>query len=363
MNFTTLINKKNIVLHSKGLTDDDLLVLAQVLKKTKVLKSLYLSRNQITLGNNQNGKLFTYALAQNKTLTSLYLGWNTIGRDGIHKLSTALKFNKTLTKLGLEHNNICSRGCKLLANALSVNKSLFELGLRSNNIDDYGVRYLGWSLVENNESLRVLELRGNGDITAIGARILKRVLEYNCVIENIDLGTDDTSNYNHLQIVLQKALDDPNRKLNCFETTAGYKEETLAVAPKENASKSAEIAVLHRSQRDSPIATPLEAKPLNKKTKKEDYHKLLEVSRPLENEKSTNDETKFLTAANAAATMINVVTSNDEKYISSLSVSSANSSPSNNNNHRRFGALIQKQTMNALKRVYGKKKITSTRKE
>ncbi|KAL7531577.1 hypothetical protein ACHAWF_003831, partial [Thalassiosira exigua] len=67
MDFDSLVQQKEIRLGKKDLHDADLIVLAEVLRKSKVLEELNLYENSITLAEGQ----FVDALAKNQSLRYL----------------------------------------------------------------------------------------------------------------------------------------------------------------------------------------------------------------------------------------------------------------------------------------------------
>ena len=144
-NFDELVTKKSIGLPPlKGLRDDDLDVLIDVIMQSSVLETLYLATNKLTLAD---GKL-TNAIA-NGTIKTLYLGFNNIGVEGAKHLADALKVNKTLEKIDLRWNNISDEGLKHLADALKDNDTLQVIDLHRNNIGDEGAKHLADALIIN----------------------------------------------------------------------------------------------------------------------------------------------------------------------------------------------------------------------
>jgi len=129
--FDKLVKKETINLKGKGLSDDDLDVLIQVIEQSTVLVALSLSDNQLTLSD---GKLAN-AIAKNKSIKRLDLFNNKISHQGIKHLADALKQNNTpLKELYLGCNNIGDEGSKYLADMLAINKTLQEIDLSHNSI-------------------------------------------------------------------------------------------------------------------------------------------------------------------------------------------------------------------------------------
>lgn len=208
MNFNILLKKKTIVLHGKGLRDEDLAVISEVLRKSTRLSSLYLWRNEIALADRK----FVGALTHSCTMRDLHLEYNDIGPEGAQRLAAMLRSNTTLRKLGLEGNRIGEGGCKALAGALTTNGTLEEISLGGNGVGDAGSRWLAASLWKN-RSLRVMGLCEN-KIGEEGARLLVEAIKHNPVVEEIDLG--DHADIGQVQAI-QAALDDPKRKTRRHE--------------------------------------------------------------------------------------------------------------------------------------------------
>ena len=120
MKFEELVMKTVINLRGRDLTDANLVDLTKVLRESTVLKKLHLDYNDITLDN--NGRVFTKALASNRTIEVLNLSWNKISSQGITLLAGALGDNKSLVEVYLSHNNIDENGCKALTVAFLKNR-------------------------------------------------------------------------------------------------------------------------------------------------------------------------------------------------------------------------------------------------
>ncbi len=128
-------------LTKQKLTDADVLILCEALKKNTAVKTL-------NLWNNQIGDQGAIALAQNKTLTTLQLGCNKISDAG----AKALSLNKSFTTLHLQTNQVGDLG----AAALSQSTTLKALDLRKNKITDTGAQAFS-----QNTTLSTLDLEHN----------------------------------------------------------------------------------------------------------------------------------------------------------------------------------------------------------
>ncbi|NWS73197.1 LRC45 protein, partial [Crotophaga sulcirostris] len=123
------------------------------------VKSLDLKGNNLrAVGAEALGKL----LAQNKTIRSLILEWNSLGalEEGFFLFCQGLAGNPVLQRLDLRSNEISHQGAGELAMALRKNTSLQELDLRWNNIGLLGGRAL-LNCLHSNKTLKRLELAGN----------------------------------------------------------------------------------------------------------------------------------------------------------------------------------------------------------
>lgn len=166
------------------LNDDDLDRFIKVIEQSKVLKTLNLSDNELTLADRK----LTNAIAKNTTLKRLDLSNNNINIEGVKHLANILKENKTLQEINLAGNNIGDKGAKCLADMLAVNKTLQVIELNLNDIGDEGAQSIAASLSEDTGLQRVY-LKQN-KITDVGAEKLADVLIDNHSIKTLDLSND-----------------------------------------------------------------------------------------------------------------------------------------------------------------------------
>ena len=206
MNFDDLVTEKTIQLWYRRLHDEDLDVLVDVLRKSKVLEELHLRDNQLTL---VDGK-FTDALAHNITLKYLYFYYNKIGAAGAKRLADALTVNKTLKQLYLIDNEIGDEGAKHIADALMENESLELISLSYNKIDDDGANSLA-NCFTVNQSIREVYLEGN-IISDIGAQKLIEALKWNHGIKQIDMDWNNPIS-KHVEAEINTLMKDPERKM------------------------------------------------------------------------------------------------------------------------------------------------------
>jgi len=241
MAYTDLMKKREIVFHSKELSDENLEVLAEVVRNTEVLEELNLSCNRIALADGR----FAEALAHNDTLRVLYLNQNKIRAEGAKQLASALKNNETLQTIGLDGNQIGDIGAMSLSKALKVNASLLEMSISANDIGYDGAQSLAASLKDNN-TLRSLRLRGN-KICEGGSQVLADALEHNHSIQSLFINGSrcpkrDGEGINHASTKIQTILEDPKRRTRHLEAIVARQEEILAANKEELERKDAEIA-------------------------------------------------------------------------------------------------------------------------
>lgn len=133
---STLKCELNWDLNAKGLTDDDIRILAMELESNEHCHVLHLHLNNIT----DKGMLYlAEMLKKNRTLTDLYLGANDIGNQGAEVLCHALAgHNRTLVVVDLTCNRITDESTDFIVELLKTNNTLMGFMLTSNMISDEG---------------------------------------------------------------------------------------------------------------------------------------------------------------------------------------------------------------------------------
>ena len=112
----------------KNLTNEDALVIGELLKTNNTLKWLRLENNNIT-----DVESIGDALKTNNTLKILEVRKNNI--TDVQSIGEGLKTNNTLTQLYLENNNITDdSGIQSIIDVLKTNNTLWYLSLRSNQL-------------------------------------------------------------------------------------------------------------------------------------------------------------------------------------------------------------------------------------
>ena len=139
---------KIVDLYDACLYEEGIGMVATALRTNTACRILYLGRNSV-------GKDGAAALANalkaggNSTLEALYLGGNRLAVEGAQRIAHMLTFNQTLTVLDLSHNQLGDDGITAVASALPRNHTLATLSLASNGTTERGAANLNESLVKN----------------------------------------------------------------------------------------------------------------------------------------------------------------------------------------------------------------------
>ena len=224
LDFDDLVRREEIDLYSKGLVDDDLDVLYQVIEQSTVLEKLDVGVNHLTLAD---GK-FANAIGKNTTIKRLWLTDNNINVQGTRHLANALKENITpLKDLDLAGNIIGDEGAEYIADVLAVSKSIQKIYLGKNNIGDKGAESIAASLVLNT-GIREIYLDWN-NITDMGVQKLADALESNHNIRTLD------SSHN------KKISKDVRGRINTILKDPKRNNNDQVVTPSDNDSTSINI--------------------------------------------------------------------------------------------------------------------------
>ena len=136
----------------------------------RCLSYLNLSRNKL---HNHSMKFVAQLLSKSKSLKTLLLGRNCISATGAEMIASSFAENTTLTSLDLTHNRIGDRGVKALVCALMANTNipLATIKLRCVSLGGGGLAHLSGLLASNRfKSLADLNLSKNrftyGEIVA-----------------------------------------------------------------------------------------------------------------------------------------------------------------------------------------------------
>jgi len=110
-------------------------------------------------------------LAQNETLTEVNLWNNGMTDEGVIVIAEMLRMNSTLRKLELGRNNFGDFACSSLSVLLAENHSLRAISMYGNDITDFGASLLAAGL-RRNRSLEKLDLVGNRRVGPNGRKEL-----------------------------------------------------------------------------------------------------------------------------------------------------------------------------------------------
>lgn len=115
--------------------------LAFAIRRNYTLRCLHLNDNK--MGPDAASLLFDHLRDDNRTLESLNVAGNGIGRRGAMDLAEVIAQNSVLREVDLSGNGIGSDGVLAVMEALSYNLSLVKLNLNHNNVDDRGAKAIG----------------------------------------------------------------------------------------------------------------------------------------------------------------------------------------------------------------------------
>ena len=205
LKYSSLSTQEVVDLCGKKLKYDEVKLIIKVLKKSKgkVIKTLKMSNNQLTLENTE----FTNALATNDTLQNLWLRNNNIGSIGANNLAKSLKSNRTLKSILLTGNKIGHEGVTSLAEALLENDTLESISLNENPIGMRGVESMSTLLSSGECSLKILYLN-KINLGDSGISVLANALKENDTLECLEIADNNISHVGAQSLEL--ALEDNN---------------------------------------------------------------------------------------------------------------------------------------------------------
>lgn len=130
-------------------------------------------------------------LESNRQSSTLSLAYASISDDGVAETAKFVRDNAFVKYLDLRGNNIQAKGAIALANGVKLNRSLRSLNLKWNAIgrDPTGVSALCDAL-KSNLTIGHVDLRNNR-INNIGAKHIAEMLKANTTITHIDLSWND----------------------------------------------------------------------------------------------------------------------------------------------------------------------------
>ena len=175
-------------LHNTAGFDEGLGYLVEGLKENRVLRHLYLDANGISeKGVDYLVEYFEYLINNNlEGISSLWIGMNTIGDEGVEKLVEVLGRYKHLKRLDLGSTGLTEKSMSAIVKAFSSHpnlialdlgmyKSTSDMGMITNNIGDEGMRILT-ELIESNKSIQYFSVMMNG-MTSKGIEYLANSIE------------------------------------------------------------------------------------------------------------------------------------------------------------------------------------------
>ena len=195
-----LENNQNIItldLHNVATLDDGLVHLAEGLKNNKSLRNLYLEAN----GTTEKGvtyliEYFDYLVSNGKKgITSLWIGMNRIGDDGISKLVKSIGNYPHMERLCIGSNMITSVSCPVIYEAfkshpslkvldLGMYKSTADMGEITNRISNEGVPFIV-KLIKENKTIEYLSILHN-DISNEAMKHIESALRENDTLLYLD---------------------------------------------------------------------------------------------------------------------------------------------------------------------------------
>ncbi len=168
-----------------------------------------------------DARLVKLALLQNSSLSTLKLGYNNLGDEGVKTLSLGIAAHVSLSSLDLGFNNITDEGCKVLCSALlSTRGTLHTLYLSGNAIGEHGALSIA-DIIQKGCGLKRLHLTGNiigpGGVNAITEAIGVSVHAHQTHIDKENL-----SQVGKLHTAFQKSPD--KRLIEKASSTLGVRE-------------------------------------------------------------------------------------------------------------------------------------------
>uniref|UniRef100_A0A8B9BZB0 Leucine rich repeat containing 34 n=1 Tax=Anser brachyrhynchus TaxID=132585 RepID=A0A8B9BZB0_9AVES len=176
----------NLMFNDIGTSGAELI--AKALHRNETLVYLRMTGNKI---GNQGGMYFASMLQINSTLEKLDLGDCDLGTQCLIAIATALTQNKSVKAINLNRPLLYSQEEETtvhVASMLKNNSSLVELHLCKHEIKSFGVERLCEALYENC-SLRYLDLSCNR-ITRDDVKFLGELLKRNQTLEILDLNSN-----------------------------------------------------------------------------------------------------------------------------------------------------------------------------
>lgn len=164
-------------------------------------------------------------LDANRESPTLSLAYASISDEGVMEVSKFIRDNPFVKYLDLRGNNIQAKGIMALANGVKINRSLRSLNLKWNAIgkDPSGVGAL-CDVLKSNLTIGHVDLRNNR-INNVGARYIGEMLTANSTITHLDLSWNELGVDGGLALL--DGLKHNNTLVDCQLSGSKVGEETL----------------------------------------------------------------------------------------------------------------------------------------
>ncbi|CAE7942748.1 LRRC45, partial [Symbiodinium necroappetens] len=164
-------------------------------------------------------------LDANRESPTLSLAYASISDEGIVEVSKFLRDNPFVKYLDLRGNNIQAKGAMALANGIKINRSLRSLNLKWNAIgkDPSGLNAL-CDVLKSNLTVGHVDLRNNR-VNNVGAKYIGEMLASNTTITHLDLSWNDLGADGGLALL--EGLKHNSTVLDCQLSGSKVGEETL----------------------------------------------------------------------------------------------------------------------------------------
>jgi len=164
-------------------------------------------------------------LESNRESTTLSLAYASVSDEGVAEVSKFVRDNPFVKYLDLRGNNIQAKGAIRLANGVKLNRSLRSLNLKWNSIgrDPTGISALCDAL-KSNLTIGHVDFRNNR-INHVGAKYIGEMLTANTTITHLDLSWNDLGTDGGIAIL--EGLKHNNTVIDCQLSGSKVGEETL----------------------------------------------------------------------------------------------------------------------------------------
>lgn len=139
----------------------------------------------------QNVQALRNHLDAHREASSLSIAYASLTEEGIAEVSKLIRDSPFVKYLDLRGNNVQAKGATILANGLRLNRSLRSLNLKWNAIgkDPAGISAM-CDMLKTNLTIGHVDLRNNR-VNNVGAKIIGEMLRANNTITHLDLSWND----------------------------------------------------------------------------------------------------------------------------------------------------------------------------